>query len=96
MVVGVLRLEVTLYGIASLKDKRSQVKRVLARCRNRFPVSAAEVGLHDSHDATLLGVVVVGSAQSHLEPLLERLQEEILRTGEVDISGSDIEWLHYA
>lgn len=93
--VGVLRLELTLHGAASLKEKRSRLRRILARCRNRFPVSAAEVGLHECHDAALVGVVLVGSDQRHLEPMFERLQEEILRTGEVDIGAVDSEWLHY-
>ena len=47
MVVGVLRMELRLPDVHSLKGKRSQVKKVIHRVRNTFPVAVAEVGSND-------------------------------------------------
>lgn len=43
MVITVLRIELTIFESASLKDKRAVVRRVLDRVRHKFPVAASEV-----------------------------------------------------
>jgi uncharacterized protein len=64
----------------NLKEKRSIVKSVLARARNRFNVSCRESGLHDrSGDAELAFVTVAESAalgRSLLQELERWLVEE--------------------
>ncbi|MCD6574314.1 DUF503 domain-containing protein, partial [Candidatus Aerophobetes bacterium] len=44
MVVGTLELQIRLLYSNSLKDKRRIVKSLIARIRNNFNVSIAEVG----------------------------------------------------
>ena len=96
MVVGVLRLELQLHASFSLKDKRSTLKSVLARLRQRFPVSAAEVDLQDSWSHSVVGLALVGANRQGMEATFDKIEREILRQGEVDILATDVEWLQYS
>ena len=63
----------------SLKEKRSVVKSVLARIRNKFPFSAAEVGQHDMLNVLEIGVVGVAVERSDLERQVERMRVALER-----------------
>jgi uncharacterized protein YlxP (DUF503 family) len=92
MVVGVLRLDMHLHGVHSLKEKRGVVRKLLARCRNRYPVSAAEVGHQDLWQRTLIGVALVSSSEAVITPILERLEDDL--RGEADVIDVDVEYIH--
>lgn len=92
MVVGVLRLDLHLHGVHSLKEKRGVVRRLLARCRNRYPVSAAEVGHQDLWQRSLLGIAIVSSSESVIAPILDRLEDDL--GGEAEIIAADLEFVH--
>lgn len=96
MVVGVLRLELVLYETASLKQKRSVIKRILGRCRNRFPVSCAETGLQDYKQSSQLGFAVVVGAEPDAHSLFEHIVQEIEQIDQADIVERFIEFLHYS
>jgi uncharacterized protein len=74
MVVGVMELHLALYDNASLKDKRSVVKRVIHRTRNTFNVSAAEVEDMDLTDRAVIGVVACGNDRRYIEGLLAKVE----------------------
>ena len=95
MVVGVLRLELYLYGVHSLKEKRSVVKKILGRCRIRFPVSCAETGHHDVWQSAEISFAVVERDEPRAHTLFTRIQEEIDHIGLSETSGSFSEFLHY-
>jgi hypothetical protein len=57
----------------SLKDKRSAVKSLKDNLRNRFNVSVAEVGGHDSRQQATLGVAMVGRDSRHLDGALAKV-----------------------
>jgi hypothetical protein len=95
MVVGILRLELLLYSPNSLKEKRGIVRRILDRCRVRFPVSCAEVGLQDVWQRAQLGFAIVGHDQDFLLNLFEQIEEEIVRLGSAEISDRQTEFLQY-
>ena len=95
MVIGVLQLDLRLHGPQSLKQKRGVLQKLLARCRNRFPVSCAEVGHQDLWQRTLLGFAVVSSAEQVVAPILCRIEEDILSAGEIDLINAETEFIHY-
>jgi uncharacterized protein YlxP (DUF503 family) len=72
------------------------LQKLLARCRNRFPVSCAEVGSQDLWQRTLLGFTVVSSSEQVAGPILDRLEEDILACGEVDLIRAEKEFIHYS
>lgn len=62
-VVGLCTLEIHLYGVDSLKAKRSIIKPLLKRIHTQFHVACAEIADNDSlHDATIAFVSVSNSA----------------------------------
>ena len=81
MVVGVMELHLVLYEGASLKDKRSVVKRIVHRCRNNFNIAAAEVDDQDRKDRATLGITAVGSDAVYVEGLLARVENFVDRLG---------------
>ena len=95
MVIGVLQLDLRLHGRQSLKQKRSVIQKVLARCRNRFPASCAEVGHQDLWQRTLLGFAVISSSEQVVAPILTRIEDEVLASGELDLVNADTEIIHY-
>ena len=65
MIIGGLTLQLRLPMSHSLKDKRSIVKSVIARLRNEFNVSVAEVAEQDLRQIAVIGVACVsGEGQS--------------------------------
>jgi len=95
MVIGVLQLDLRLHGPQSLKQKRSVIQKVLARCRNRFPASCAEVGHQDLWQRTLLGFAIISSSEQVVAPILTRIEDEVLASGELDLVNADTEIIHY-
>ena len=61
MIVGVMTAQLCLHGVSSLKEKRSIVKSVVGRLRNRFNVSAAEVDHQDSKTSAVVAIAIVSN-----------------------------------
>lgn len=73
MVVGVCRVAFSLPGNASLKGKRSVVRRIIDRTRARFNVAVAEVAALDSHRSAIIGFAVVSNDVRHVNSMLDRI-----------------------
>jgi len=95
MVIGVLQLDLHLHGPQSLKQKRGVVQKLLARSRHRFPASCSEVGHQDLWQRTLLGFAVVSSSEQVVAPILTRIEDEMLASGEVDLISVNTEFIHF-
>lgn len=95
MVVGVLQLDLRLLGPQNLKEKRGVVQRILSRCRNRYPASCAEVDHLDLWQRTALGFAVVSNSEQVIAPILSRIEDEVLSSGEVDLVNANVEYIHY-
>ena len=61
MVITTLRVELTIFESASLKDKRSVARRVLERTRNKFHLAAAEIAAQDDPARAVLGFAALSS-----------------------------------
>lgn len=85
MVVGVMELALALYDNASLKDKRSVVKRVVQRCKSTFNVAVAEVDDLDFTDRATLGVVAVGNDSRYVQGLLDKVERFVERLALADV-----------
>lgn len=94
MVVGVLRIGLRLEAANSLKEKRGVVRRLLARCRNRFPVSAAEVGDQDLWRSAELAFAMVSGSEALIAAQLDRIEDEIEGAGLAEIVSAEVEFIH--
>lgn len=93
MVVGVCTLEILLPGNRSLKGKRSVIKSLLARVRQEFNVSAAEIDSHDNWQLATLGLATISTSATYAHGLLERSVQWIGETRpDVEILEYQIDW----
>ncbi len=61
MIVGVMRAELHMQGITSLKGKRSIVKSLIGRLKSRFNVSVSEVDHQDEKTRATIGIALVSN-----------------------------------
>ncbi len=73
MQVGICVVELYIPGVSSLKGKRSVVKSVKERVKNRFNVSVAEVDFHDLHQRSAIGIAMVGNDSRKLNSSLDKI-----------------------
>ncbi len=95
MVVGVLRLELRLAENHSLKGKRSVVRAIKARVRNKFNVSIAECDDHDLWQRITLGVSQVGTDQAHVDACLREVVGFVEDLRLAEVGEERVEFLHY-
>lgn len=73
LVVGVCRMELSLDGVFSLKDKRQIVKSIIERIKARYNASIAEVGLNDTWKNAVIGVSCVSNDAKHVDSMLNNI-----------------------
>jgi uncharacterized protein YlxP (DUF503 family) len=59
MTVGLLRAQLHMQGVTSLKQKRSIVKSLIGRLKSRFNISIAEVDHQDSKTSAVIAITIV-------------------------------------
>ncbi|HET6613447.1 MAG TPA: DUF503 domain-containing protein [Kofleriaceae bacterium] len=91
MLVGVLRLSLSISGAHSLKEKRGVIQRVKERVRNKLAVSVAEVGAQDLWQRAQLGFAVVASARAVADTTLTRIIETVEAMGLCEVCGIERE-----
>ncbi len=64
---GVLSLYLRLPGCASLKEKRSRIKPLLARLHKEFNISVAEVDQQDAWQESILACAMVSNEAAHIQ-----------------------------
>ena len=76
---------------SSLKEKRSIVKSILGRARNRFNVSCAEIDRQDNPRLAVLAFVTVSPDKVIARTTLEKVEDWIYENWpDVEIIGNDI------
>jgi len=93
--VGVLRLTLFIHENHSLKGKRSVLRRIKARVREKFNVSIAECGDHDMWQRAMLGIAQVGTDQPFVDGALREVVRFIEDLHIVELGEEQIEFLHY-
>ena len=73
MVVGVGHIVFRIYPCRSLKEKRKVVKAIVARIRNHFNASVAEVADNDIYQRAVIGVILVGSDPRLINAKLDKM-----------------------
>ena len=95
MIVGTARISIYLPENYSLKDKRQDLKPLLARLMSQFHVTAAEVGENDNWQRAIVGVACVSSDARHANEVLSKVVnfvEANLREG--GLEDYEIEIMH--
>jgi uncharacterized protein YlxP (DUF503 family) len=98
MVVGVGILEICIVDSRSLKEKRGVLRRIMQRTQNKFNVSIAEIGNHDSWKRGTIGFSVVGNDKSFVNSMMDTILKFIddLKLAEVVSSKIEITTISHA
>ncbi len=91
MVVGILTVTLSIPGSNSLKDKRQVVKSTLANVRNKFNVSASEVGSMDLHRRAELGFACVSNDAVLVNSMLNKVLDYIESNPLCEVTDSELE-----
>ncbi|WP_047984842.1 DUF503 domain-containing protein [Ornithinibacillus californiensis] len=86
-----LEVECILYNAHSLKDKRSVIKRLLARLSQDFNVAVTELDYHDLWQRTKLGIVTITNERSHGDQTMQEILRVIDTYSEIERTISNIE-----
>ena len=92
MVKGAV-LQVKLYApwVHSLKEKRMVAKSLLAKLRNKFQVSAAEVEEQDVHQTLVIGVAAIVPHSAQADSLMDAMVQFIEENTEAQIVDEERE-----
>ena len=77
----------------SLKDRRQVVRSILAVARERFHVSAAEVGGQDTWQRAALGFAVVASDAGVAEATIDEIERYLWSRPEIEVVDAATTWL---
>jgi len=80
MIVGVLKAQLNLQGVTSLKQKRSIVKSLTGRLKSRFNISISEVDHQDSKIVAVIAISLVsndnGFVHQQLDAIIKFMQND--------------------
>jgi len=85
VVVSLLEITLRIPGAQSLKEKRSVLKPLLSRLRQRFNISVAEVGEQDKWQTSLIAVACVSADSVIAHQLLEQVLHFIERDDYIEV-----------
>ncbi len=92
MIIGTCTILIYIPAAHSLKEKRQAIKSILAKVRNEFNVSIAEVDAQDSRQEAVLGVACVSTSQRYAHGQLEAVVSFIERQRpDLPLGGYEIE-----
>jgi len=87
MIIGVLRVEIRIPGVRSLKEKRKVVRSIKDKIKNKFNVSVAEVDYADKWQRSVIGISQIGNDAGYIEKNLNSIYQ--LMIGQYDIQVID-------
>ena len=94
MVVGVLTIKFRLHGVTSLKQKRSILRRIISRVKNKFEISTAEVGEMDAHSRAIIGCAAVSNDARLVNSMLDKVADFVEQLYLAEIVDTQIEIIH--
>ncbi|HHV61610.1 MAG TPA: DUF503 domain-containing protein [Firmicutes bacterium] len=91
MIVGVMRVELSIGEASSLKDKRRVVKSIVDRFRARYNIAIAEVDNQDSWQRVTLGLACVSTDGRHANEMLSCIARDLERDREATLLDYTVE-----
>lgn len=93
MIIGFVRCELLIYDVQSLKAKRSVLKSIHTKIKQRFNLSIAETDFHDVWQRTELSMVTVSNDRAVCERELQKALALIDSQPEAERTVTEFEWL---
>lgn len=93
MLIGTAQITLHAPWVHSLKEKRMEVKSLIARVQNKFNVSVAEVDEQDIHQLAVLGVACVVGTAAQADSVIDHVIAFIESSTEAQITEIEREIL---
>lgn len=93
MIIGYVRCELLIYDVQSLKAKRSVLKSIHTKIKQRFNISIAETNFQDSWQRAELSMVAISSDRINCERELSKALALIDGDPEAERTITEYEWL---
>jgi uncharacterized protein YlxP (DUF503 family) len=94
MVVGIGIITLRLHECRSLKSKRKVIKSIIAKLRNNFNISIAEIGANDIYQRSEIGFTMVGNNSQLLNSKIDKVFNMTDRLGLAEIVNTEMEIIH--
>ena len=94
MVIGVLRIVLSIDEAFSLKEKRHVVKSIVERLRSRFNASVAEVDMQDLWKNAVIGVACVTNETGVADSMLANIVNFVENDGRAILVDYSTEIIH--
>jgi len=91
MVVGIGIIRFRLHDCHSLKGKRKIVKSIVARLRNNFNASVAEVGLNDVYQQAEIGFTLAGNDRQVINSKIDKMFNMAEDLGLAEMTDTEME-----
>ena len=90
MFVGIARIELHIPAVSSLKGKRSVVRGLKERIRQRVHAAVAEVDHQDLWQRATIAVAAVGGREYHLRKVVHEVEKFVERWAEVELIDAEL------
>lgn len=91
--IGYVQCDCSICNVHSLKEKRSVIKSVVTKIKQRFNVSIAELDHHDKWQRATIGIAVVANSQKRAEQELQKVIKTIESHHLIEVIHIEYEWL---
>lgn len=91
IIVGVVRVELSLPGARGLKDKRRLVTGLIERAQSRFRVCAAEVDHQDNWRRATVAFACLSTSTSHAHAVLAKVSDFVERQADLVVMEFQVE-----
>jgi len=91
MTVGVLKLTIRLFGVKSLKEKRSVIKHLISQISNKYNVSVIEADNQDSKVWASIAIAMVRNSKDQIQRTMDSLVDLVEERMGIEISSEERE-----
>lgn len=89
--IAVLKIKLYAPWVHSLKEKRMIVKSLLAKIRNKFQVSAAEVEEQDVHQSIVIGIAAIVPHSAQADSVMDEIASFVEQNTDAQIVAEERE-----
>ena len=89
--IAVLKIKLYASWVHSLKEKRMTIKSLIAKIRNKFPVSITEVEDQDIHQSMVIGIAAIVPHSAQADHLMDEIVKYVEQSTEAEIIAEERE-----
>lgn len=85
MLIGIIYIKLYAPWIHSLKEKRMELKSLIAKLRHKFNISVAEIEEQDTHQIMVIGIASVTGSTAQADSTIDHILNFIQSASEAEI-----------